>query len=55
MIFSSGNVKILDLIKAGIGMKIFGCLVILFASTTILSPIFGAHQPTTLLNSTMRM
>ena len=64
MIFAIGNVKILDLVKAGIGMKIFGCLVILFASTTFLSPIFHAYRPqdiiettttTILFNSTIRM
>lgn len=52
MIFSSGDVKIRDLIIAGTGMKIFGSLVILFASTTFLSPIFHAYLPQESMNST---
>ena len=43
MIFSSGDVRIADLIKSGFGIKIIGIAVILFASTVFLSPIF--HIP----------
>ena len=44
MIFSSGDVRIADLIKSGLGVKVIGIAVILFASTVFLSPIF--HIPT---------
>jgi hypothetical protein len=53
MIFSSGNVRILDLVKAGIGMKIFGMLVILFASMVLLPPIFRIHPLSPILNDTL--
>ncbi|CAF4098180.1 unnamed protein product, partial [Adineta steineri] len=47
MIFVSGNMKTKDLIKAGIGAKIIGILVIFFASIVLLSPIFHIHALTT--------
>ncbi|CAF1129686.1 unnamed protein product [Adineta steineri] len=54
MIFVSGNMKTKDLIKAGIGAKIIGILVIFFASIVLLSPIFHIHALTTnLSNSTL--
>ena len=52
MIFLCGDVKMWDLIRAGFGMKIFGCLIILLASTTFLSPIFHFGNVTPGLNST---
>ncbi|CAF1207164.1 unnamed protein product [Adineta steineri] len=53
MIFASGNMKTRDLIKAGIGAKIIGIIVIFFASTVLLSPIFHIHALTNLPNSTL--
>ncbi|CAF4352476.1 unnamed protein product [Rotaria socialis] len=55
MIFSSGNVRIIDLIKVGFGMKLFGIVVILFASVTFLSPIFRVNQFIPLLNSSLAL
>jgi len=52
MIFSSGNVRIIDLIKVGFGIKIIGIAIILLASMVLLSPVFGIHQLTAVLNST---
>ena len=52
MIFLCGDVKMWDLIRVGFGMKIFGCLIILFASTTFLSPIFRLGNVAAVLNST---
>jgi di/tricarboxylate transporter len=52
LIFSSGDVKMWDLIRAGFGMKIFGCLIILLASTTYLSPVFRLGQLTAVVNGT---
>ncbi|CAF1207129.1 unnamed protein product [Adineta steineri] len=53
MIFASGHMKTRDLIKAGIGAKIIGIIVIFFASTVLLSPIFHIHALTNLPNSTL--
>ncbi|CAF4156283.1 unnamed protein product [Rotaria magnacalcarata] len=60
MIFSSGHVRMMDLIKAGIGVKIIGILVIFFASIIILGPILHIstqlailHNFTTITNDTM--
>jgi hypothetical protein len=53
MIFSSGSVRIIDLIKVGLGMKIFGMVIILFASMVWLTPIFRIQPLTPLLNSTL--
>ena len=52
MIFARGDVKMWDLIRAGFGMKIFGCLIILLASTTFLSPIFHFGHLPAVINST---
>jgi sodium-dependent dicarboxylate transporter 2/3/5 len=52
MIFSSGSVRIIDLIKVGLVMKIIGIVIILFASMIWLSPIFRIHQITPFLNNT---
>ncbi|CAF1490892.1 unnamed protein product [Rotaria magnacalcarata] len=43
MIFSSGHVRMIDMIKAGIGMKIIGIVVVLFASITLIGPIFHVN------------
>ncbi|CAF2044398.1 unnamed protein product [Rotaria magnacalcarata] len=43
MIFASGDVRIRDLIRAGVGFKIIGILVIFLASVTVLAPIFRIH------------
>jgi sodium/sulfate cotransporter 1/4 len=53
MIFSSGNVRISDMIKAGLGMKIFGMALILLASMTWLAPVFRIHPLAPLLNNTL--
>ncbi|CAF2868826.1 unnamed protein product [Rotaria sp. Silwood2] len=55
MIFSSGHVKIMDMIKAGIGIKIIGILVILLASTTFLGPIFHVNQLPSVVNAATMM
>ena len=55
MIFSSGSVRIIDLIKVGLGMKIFGMVVILLASMVWLTPIFRIQPLIPLLNSTLLM
>ncbi|CAF3318443.1 unnamed protein product [Rotaria sp. Silwood2] len=55
MIFSSGHVKIMDMIKAGIGIKIIGILVILLASTTFLGPIFHVNQLPSIVNAATMM
>jgi hypothetical protein len=52
MIFSQGNVRIIDMIKVGLVMKLIGMAIILLASMTILTPIFRIHQITTILNDT---
>lgn len=53
MIFSSGNVRIIDLIKVGFGMKIIGIAIILFSSMVLLSPTFHLQQITTIFNGTV--
>jgi len=52
MIFSSGNVRIIDLVKVGFIMKLFGIMIILFFSMIVLPPIFRIHQITLFLNDT---
>jgi hypothetical protein len=52
MIFSSGDVRIADLIKAGLGVKLIGIAVILFASTVFLSPVFHIPARIPMLNRT---
>jgi len=52
MVFESGGVRIIDLMKVGLGAKIIGIVIILFASMVWLSPIFHIHQLTPLLNNT---
>ncbi|CAF3873070.1 unnamed protein product [Adineta steineri] len=53
MILSNNNVKITDLIKAGIGIKLFGIVVIFIESILLLTYIFGIDEMTTLFNSTI--
>ncbi|CAF1309623.1 unnamed protein product [Adineta steineri] len=53
MIFSSGNVRIIQLIKAGIGMKIIGIVIIFFASLVLLPPIFRIQPLISVLNDTL--
>ncbi|CAF3396963.1 unnamed protein product [Rotaria socialis] len=59
MIFSSGHVRMMDMIKAGIGMKIIGICVVLVATITLVGPIFHvnllvSHQNfTTMTNSSI--
>ncbi|CAF1236384.1 unnamed protein product [Adineta ricciae] len=52
MIFSSGNVRMIDLIKVGFGMKVIGIMIILFSSTILLSPIFHIQSLISNLNET---
>jgi len=52
MIFSSGNVRIIDLVKVGFIMKLFGIIIILFFSMILLPPIFHIHQITPFINDT---
>ena len=51
MIFSSGHVRMMDLIKADIGLKIIGILVIFFVSITILGPILHISTQLTLVHN----
>ena len=52
MLFAGGNVRIIDMIKVGIIMKLIGMAVILFASMFLISPIFHIHSIMPLLNDT---
>ncbi|CAF1407806.1 unnamed protein product [Adineta ricciae] len=52
MIFSSGSVRMIDLIKVGFGMKIIGIIIILFSSMILLPPIFHIQQLVPNLNET---
>ena len=52
MIFSSGSVRIIDLIKVGLVMKLIGIGIILLASMTMISPIFRIHQLASFVNET---
>ncbi len=51
MIFSSGSVRIIEMVKVGFVVKLIGIAVILLASMTILSPIFRIHQVAAVLNA----
>jgi hypothetical protein len=55
MIFVSGNMKTRDLLKAGIGAKIIGILVIFFASLVLLPAVFRIHAIAPISNSTLLM
>lgn len=55
MIFSSGCVRIIDLIKVGLVMKLIGIGVILLASMTLISPIFRIDQLASFVNQTSSM
>jgi hypothetical protein len=55
MIFVSGNMKTRDLLKAGIGAKIIGILVIFFASLVLLPAVFRIHAMAPISNSTLLM
>jgi di/tricarboxylate transporter len=52
MILSNNNVKISDLIKAGIGLKLFGIVVIFVESIVLLTSIFHIDEMGTILNTT---
>ena len=52
MIFASGNVRIIDLIKVGFGMKLIGMVIILIASITLITPIFRIHELSSFVNET---
>ena len=53
MILSNNNVKIADLIKAGIGVKLFGIVVIFVQSILLLTSIFRIDEIGTVLNTTV--
>lgn len=53
MIFSSGHVRIKDMIIAGITMKIIGIIIILVVSITLIGPIFHVHAVPHIFNSTV--
>ncbi|CAF4637272.1 unnamed protein product, partial [Rotaria sp. Silwood1] len=53
MIFSSGNVRIMDLIKVGLIMKLFGIVIILIASMILITPIFRISPFVEVLNNTL--
>jgi hypothetical protein len=52
MIFSSGNVRILDLVKVGLGMKVIGMGIILLFSMFLLDPVFRIGELAPLFNNT---
>ncbi len=53
MILLHSNVKPADLIKAGIGLKLFGILVIFVLSTVLLTSIFQMDEIDTIFNTTV--
>ena len=53
MIFSSGNVRIADLLKVGLGVKVIGILVIFFASLVLITPIFHISGAMIVANATL--
>ena len=55
MILLHSNVKPADLMKAGIGLKLFGIVVIFILSTTLLTTIFQIDELTTNFNATARI
>jgi len=52
MILLHSNVKPTDLIKAGIGLKLFGIIVIFIFSTTLLTSIFDLNDMQSFFNAT---
>jgi hypothetical protein len=53
MILLHSNVRPADLIKAGIGLKLFGILVIFVLSTVLLTSIFHIDEIDTIFNTTV--
>jgi hypothetical protein len=53
IILANSNVKIADLIKAGILLKLIGIIVIFVESILLLSFIFGIDEATSMFNSTV--
>jgi hypothetical protein len=53
MILLHSNVKPADLIKAGIGLKLFGIVVIFVLSTVLLTLIFQIDEIDTIYNTTL--
>lgn len=53
MILLHSNVRPSDLIKAGIGLKLFGIVVIFIISTSLLTTIFQIDEMTTIFNATV--
>jgi hypothetical protein len=55
MILLHSNVKPADLIKAGIGLKLFGIVVVFVLSTGLLTTIFHIDEMQTIFNTTILM
>lgn len=53
MILSTNDVKISDLMKAGIGLKLFGIVVIFIQSILLIPLIFDVPEVGTLFNNTV--
>jgi len=53
MILLHSNVKPADLIKAGIGLKLFGIIVVFVVSIVLLTTIFHIDEMQTMFNTTV--
>jgi hypothetical protein len=51
MIFVTGAMKTVDLMKAGFVMKVIGIIIIFGASLLLLSPIFDIHEMIPMANN----
>lgn len=53
MIFISGKMRTVELMKAGIVVKIIGILIIFIISLTLIPPIFHIHHMTLISNDSL--
>jgi hypothetical protein len=53
MIFVTGGMKTVDLMKAGFVMKVIGIIVIFGASLLLISPVFDIHEMIPMTNNTL--
>ncbi|CAF3942723.1 unnamed protein product [Rotaria magnacalcarata] len=47
IVFASGSIRVIDMVKTGIVMNIIGFLVIFFAATTWMPKIYGLNDRST--------
>lgn len=52
IVFGSGFIRVIDMVKAGVVMNIVGFLAILFAATTWMPRVFNLNDVTGLFNNT---